>query len=237
MRSYRRMESKSFMFKHWATCHPDVRTAPDFFFKVVKCHKEAQMSSLSWDEALYDSVNIYDPTASTVGVAPAIFTANECYAEWFMDKVQLSLNAKTQSISSSYVKFANEELLHTKSTATTISETANECKTANGCNAEWFMDKKELSLNAKIQSSSNSMNNELLSSKLCHELPYPALSAFSANLPGPRYLNDNYQSGQASCVVPEQGDMPLTAHDMFCALPSCFCMLQESCVVCETNEA
>ena len=38
--SYRRMESKSFMFKHWAVAHSDLTTPPTFSFKVLKCHRD-----------------------------------------------------------------------------------------------------------------------------------------------------------------------------------------------------
>ena len=40
MASYRRQESSSFMFKHWATTHADNLSPPKFRFKVLKCHKD-----------------------------------------------------------------------------------------------------------------------------------------------------------------------------------------------------
>ena len=38
--SYRREESSSFMFKHWATVHRDLSSPPKFNFKVLSCHKD-----------------------------------------------------------------------------------------------------------------------------------------------------------------------------------------------------
>ena len=40
VKSYKRMDKSSFMFKHWATCHSDVLDPPVFSFKVLKCHKD-----------------------------------------------------------------------------------------------------------------------------------------------------------------------------------------------------
>ena len=38
--SYRRKESSSFMFKHWAVWHSDMLEPPEFLFRVVRCHKD-----------------------------------------------------------------------------------------------------------------------------------------------------------------------------------------------------
>ena len=39
-KSLKRYENKSFMFKHWALVHPELLTAPEFKFKVLKCFKD-----------------------------------------------------------------------------------------------------------------------------------------------------------------------------------------------------
>ena len=38
--SYRRKESSSFMFKHWAVCHSDILDPPKFAFRVLRCHRD-----------------------------------------------------------------------------------------------------------------------------------------------------------------------------------------------------
>ena len=38
--AYNRLESKSFMFKHWSSEHPNLDHPPEFKFSVVKTHKE-----------------------------------------------------------------------------------------------------------------------------------------------------------------------------------------------------
>ena len=40
VKSYRRYESKSFMFKHWVTTHPEISDPPEFMFSVIKKHKD-----------------------------------------------------------------------------------------------------------------------------------------------------------------------------------------------------
>ena len=39
-KSLKRYENSSFMFKHWASAHPELITAPEFDFKVVRKHKD-----------------------------------------------------------------------------------------------------------------------------------------------------------------------------------------------------
>ena len=39
-KSIKRYENSSFMFKHWASAHPELITAPEFDFKVVRKHKD-----------------------------------------------------------------------------------------------------------------------------------------------------------------------------------------------------
>ena len=57
MTGLRRQEEKNFLFKHWATVHGEMLTAPTFRFRVVKCHKSPM------DRVIHEAVRIVN-TAS-----------------------------------------------------------------------------------------------------------------------------------------------------------------------------
>ena len=52
--SCNRMESRSFMFKHWSADHPDLEQPPEFRFSVLKTHKDPM------GRLIHEAIKIYE---------------------------------------------------------------------------------------------------------------------------------------------------------------------------------